>query len=93
MKENAAEVLTHVRKNEEAVGDGSKVKKGYEKPKSKEHRIRDLKYGLEEPWCCDKSMSPVQSVPLAVFLAFLNLILPGTGTIFSACCAKKKDAN
>ena len=59
VKENAEEVLKHVKKNEDAVGDGKKVKKGQEKQKSKEHRIRDLKYGLEEPWCCEMSMSPV----------------------------------
>ena len=59
MKENAEDVLKHVKKNEDAVGDGKAAKKGKEKPKSKEHRIRDLKYDLEEPWCCQMSMSPV----------------------------------
>lgn len=57
---------------------------------SKRARIRALHNELEAAWCCSEGLVPVRSPARAAILCFLNFILPGLGTVFSACCASKQ---
>ena len=41
--------------------------------------------------CCTEGLVPVRKLGVAGFLLFLNIFLPGFGTIFSGCCAKKDE--
>ena len=41
--------------------------------------------------CCTEGLVPVRKLGVAGFLLFLNIFLPGFGTIFSGCCAKKEE--
>ena len=56
-------------------------------------RIRDLQNELEEPWCCVDGLAPIKGTCTAVMLCFLNIILPGFGTIISGCIEKSSDPN
>ena len=57
----------------------------------KEARIREIQNEMEEPWCCVNGLAPVKGVCAAVLLCFLNIILPGFGTIVSGCMVKSSD--
>lgn len=59
---------------------------------SKSTRIRMLNNELESAWCCSEGLVPVRSPCRASLLCFVNIILPGFGTIISACCASQKAA-
>ena len=40
-----------------------------------------------------EGLVPVRKPGVAGFLLFINIFIPGFGTIISGCCAKKDDKN
>ena len=59
---------------------------------SKEQRIRLQKNELEQAWCFQEGLLPVKSTGAAFACCFLNLILPGSGTILSVCFVTEEKA-
>lgn len=64
--------------------------------RTRKEKIRILKNGLVEAWCCSNGLAPIQNVCLAYFLYCFNFLLPGSGTFLSSCCGtpielKKKE--
>ena len=53
--------------------------------KTHEMAIKDLRNEIEEPWCYSESMAPVRNIFLAIFLLFMNILVPGFGTVLSGC--------
>jgi hypothetical protein len=88
VKENAPSVLEMVAEHEALAGDEGGTLGG---KKPKETRIREIQNEMEEPWCCVNGLAPVKSVCGAVMLCFINIILPGFGTILSGCTVKSSD--
>ena len=59
--------------------------------RTRKETIRIKKNGLVEAWCCSDGLAPIQSVCLAYFLYCVNILIPGMGTILSACCGEQFD--
>ena len=59
---------------------------------SKEQRIRLQKNELEQAWCFEEGLLPVKGLYAAFGCCFLNLIIPGAGTILSVCFVREERA-
>ena len=59
---------------------------------SKEQRIRLQKNELEQAWCFQEGLLPVKSLYAAFGCCFLNLIIPGCGTLASICFVSEEKA-
>mmetsp|Transcript_11056 Transcript_11056/g.18489 ORF Transcript_11056/g.18489 Transcript_11056/m.18489 type:complete len:467 (-) Transcript_11056:34-1434(-) len=89
VKENAPQVLEMVQLAQEEAGTDLK-QDGVGTKQSKKKRINDLEAELSETWCIQSGLSPVTSRFLGVFIVFFNIVLPGFGTMFSACCGRPR---
>jgi hypothetical protein len=87
--ENAPTVLEMVAEQEKLASEEGSLTGRKKKPK--EVRIRELQNDLEEPWCCLNGLAPIKSPATAILLTMLNTLLPGFGTLVSACIEKSSD--
>ena len=54
----------------------------------KKERVRVLRNQLSDAWCLSDGLAPVKGKCVCYLILFVNILLPGFGTMISACVAE-----